>query len=267
MKKLFRYITTWLYQSLWNRGFFLCALMTCLLCFTSTVYADSLNGKEYTVLEIIAGGEKFHFLSFSSFDILQMSVNPYVTLFLPVLSSVPFVSAFCAERNSGNIRFTIARSGKFGYCSTKFFTALLSGAAVIMLGFSLYSLMICIFFPNPEQMLSDYFKLLIGMGLYGFVSVLPAVLFSAFTANPYIICCFPFILMNLYFTIVSKIQDHLRETENINMLMKMDFLYPSILKDTLFQVNYGALIYHAVLVAAVFCGFSLLMNRRCDYGQ
>ena len=267
MKKLIHHVSVELYKTLCNRSFLLCAIITCLLCFTSTVYTDSLDGKEYTVLEIITGGSKFDFLSFTSYDILQLSVNPYVTLFLPVLSSIPFVTAFCAERSCGNIRFTVTRIGKYRYCIVKFITALLSGGTAVLSGYAVFGLLICTFFPNPEQILSAYIKFLIGMGIYGAVSVLPAFLLSPFTANQYIICCFPFIFMNFYFIAVAKIQSMLLTSNHPDLFMKIDFLYPNVLKDTLFHMNAGALVYHAVLTIAVFTGFTWVMNRRLDYGQ
>lgn len=265
MKKLLHQLSVELYKTLCTRGFWLCAVIICLLCFTSIVYTDSLDGKEYTVLEIIFGTK--YDLHFTSYDILQNSVNPYVTLFLPVLSSVPFVTAFCAERSSRNIRFTVTRIGKYRYCIAKFISALLSGGTAVLLGFAVYGLLICAFFPNPEQMLSAYIRFLIGMGIYGAVSVLPAFLLSSFTANQYIICCFPFIFMNFYFTAVAKIQSMLLASDRFDLLMIIEFLYPNVLKDTLFHVNAGALVYHAVLTIAVFMGFSWVMNRRLDYGQ
>ena len=265
MKKLFHQVAVELYKTFCTRGFLLCAVITCLLCFTSVVYTDSLDGKEYTVLEIIFGTK--YDLHFSSYDILQMSVNPYVTLFLPVLSSIPFVTAFCAERSSGNIRFTVTRIGKYRYCIAKFSAALLSGGAAILSGFAVYGILICIFFPNPDHILSAYIRFLLGMGLYGAISVLPAFLLSSFTANQYIICCFPFIFMYFYFTVIAKIQSMLLASDHLDLLMRIDFLYPNVLKDTLFHVNVAALVYHAVLLIAVFAGFICVMNRRLDYGQ
>lgn len=136
MKRLKNSLAVGLYQTVCSRGFLVCALITCGLCFVSVVYADSLNGREYTVAEIIAGGSEFGFLSVTAFDILQQSVNPYLTLFLPVLSSIPFAAAFCTERSSGNLRFTVPRTGKPGYCIAKFLTAMLSGGAVTASGFA-----------------------------------------------------------------------------------------------------------------------------------
>lgn len=266
LKKLVHSISAELCKTLCSRGFLLCAIVTCLLCFTSTVYADSLDGKEYTVPEILLGGAKFD-LHFTSYDILQLSVNPYVTLFLPVLSSVPFVTAFCTERSSGNMRFTVTRIGRKQYCIVKFIAALLSGGAAVLSGFAAYSILICMFFPNPAQMLSACIRFLLGMGLYGAVSVLPAVLLAPFTENPYIICCFPFILMNFYYTAVAKLQSMLQAAARYDLLMRTDFLYPNLLKDTLFHAHAGALLYHAVLMIAVFAGFTAAMNRRLDYGQ
>lgn len=113
-------------------------------------------------------------------------------------------------------------------------------------------------------MLSACIRFLIGIGLYGAVSVLPAVLLSPFTVNPYLICCFPFLFMNLYFTAVAKIQSMLQSAGRYDLLMHTDALYPSALKDTLFRADSGVLLFYDALTASALTVFTAAMHRRLD---
>lgn len=266
MKKILNCIDSDMKKSVFSYGFVLCIFVTFLLCFTSSVYTDS-TGKEYSVLEVMADRNRFGEAFFRSIDILHYSVSPYLTIFLPVLSSIPFVTVFCAERIGGNMRFTITRSGKYTYYISKFLSAVISGGAAVTLGFVLYSGVICCYFTNEATTFSELIKVYIGMGIYGMVSVLPAFFLSSFIKNKYMICCFPFIFMHFYYTTVSKVQDILNAHEKWDVVMKMIFLYPSELKEILFNINTDTIIYHTALTVAAFIGFTIIMNRRLDYGQ
>ena len=248
-------------------GFVFCILITLLLCFASVVYTDSFTGKEYTVVEILLNKPRFKAYNFSSINILHYSVSPYLTIFLPVLSSLPYVTFFCTERLSGNIRFVISRVGKTAYYLSKFISAILSGGLAIMCGFILYSIIIIICFDNSSFVIYDYLKIYIGMFIYGVVSVFPAFFISSIVKNTYVICCFPFILMHFYYTSISKIQDHFIEIDKIDIVIKMNFLYPSELKEILFDGDKGMIVYYLVLAFITLIGFSIIMNRRLDYGE
>lgn len=267
MKKLFNSITVELRKTIFSYGFILCIVITCLLCFTSSVYTDSLTGKEYSVFEIIANKSRSVFSSFTSSQLLHASVSPYLTLFIPVLSSLPFVTGFCAERLGGNMRFVITRSCKYKYCISKFISAVLSGGTAVMAGFILYSVAVCYSFSNESLSALELIKMYTGMGIYGMISVLPAFFLSAFIKNKYMICCFPFIFMHFYYTTVSKVQDIFNARERWDIVMKMYFLYPSNIKEVLFDFNSEIIIYHAVLTVAALVGFTVIMNRRLDCGQ
>lgn len=267
MKRLINSITIELKKTIFSYGSILCIIVTFMLCFTSSVYTDGFTGKEYSVFEIMANKSRFENLLFTSSQILHVSVSPYLTIFLPVLSSVPFVTSFCAERLGGNIRFIITRNGKYIYCISKFISAVISGGIAIMLGFVLYSIAVYCSFSNEDSSVSEFIKMYIGMGLYGMISALPAFFLSSFIKNKYMICCFPFIFMHFYYTTVSKVQDIFNSHYRWDIVMKMYFLYPSNIKEILFDVNAEIIIYHVILAVAALVGFIVIMNRRLDYGQ
>lgn len=254
-------------KSIFCYGFVLCIVLTSFLCFTSIIYIDSMSGKEYSVIEIIINRENFKHLQFDSCQILHSSVNPYITMFLPVLSSIPFVICFCTERISTNIRFSIIRSGKYIYCISKFISAIISAGSCVMLGFILYSFIICFLFPNDKSNILELIKLYIGMGVYGASSVVPAFFISSFIKNKYMICSFPFVFMHFYYTTLSKIQDVLIENGKMEIVIKLSFLYPNELKEILFHKDIKMMLFYFIISVCSFIGFTLLMNRRIDYGQ
>jgi len=267
MEKIFNSITVELRKTIFSYGFILCIVITCLLCFTSSVYIDGLTGKEYSAFEVIANKSEPVFSLFTSSSLLHASVSPYLTIFIPILSSLPFVTGFCVERLDGNMRFVITRNGKYIYYISKYISAVFSGGIAVMIGFILYSAVICFVFSNESLSVTELIKMYAGMGIYGIISVLPAFFLSAFIKNKYMICCFPFIFMHFYYTTVSKVQDFFDSRHRWEIVMKMYFLYPSNIKEVLFDFNSEIIIYHAVLAVAALAGFTVIMNRRLDYGQ
>lgn len=266
MKKLMRSLSVDLRKSFFGYGFLLCTLVVFLLCFASVIFTDSQTGKEYTALEIIADKSCLPNIEFSGINILHISVNPYLTLFLPVLSSIPFVTLFCAERIGGNLRFIILRTGKTVYCLSKFLSALISGAVTVSFGFIMYSAVIlCVF--GRDCSIAELIKIYIGIAVYGAVSVLPAFFLSAFIKNKYMICCFPFIFMHFYYTAIAKLQDYFNAHDNWEAIIKISFLYTSNIKEIFFSHDTTAVIFYSALTVISFLGFYLIMNRRLDYGQ
>lgn len=211
----------------------------------------------------------FYYAQLDSVSILKSSINHYLTIFLPVLSALPFAAFFSAERTSGYIRFNIIRIGKFKYYISKFISALVSGGLAIMLGYVLYSFVILNFFSFEGVSLISALKLYIGTALYGAVSVLPAFFLSSFIKNKYIVCCLPFIFMHFYYTLISRIQSFFINNEKFEIVFKMNFLFPINIRNIFDKGNNNLLmlIYYGGLEVIFFVGFAVIMNRRCDLGE
>ena len=264
MKAFFYCLKVDLQKSIFSYGFILCIIVTFLLCFTSVIYTNT-EGQEFSAFEVLADRDNFKFVEFNSGEIIYNSISAYLTMFLPILSALPFVSFFCAERVSGYLRFNIIRCGKFSYYTSKFFTAIISGGLAIMLSYSAYAVVICIIFPNNISF-ANMVKFLAGLSLYGMISVIPAFLLSSFIKNKYLICCFPFIFMHFYFTTLTRIQSVLIDKNNWEAIVKMDFLYPDRIVRLFFGESFSCLIYNLVLAFVAYFGFIIIMNKRFDYG-
>lgn len=266
MKAFFNCLKNDLQKSIFSYGFILCIAVTFLLCFTSVIYTNT-EGREFSAFEVLADRDNFKFVMFKSTQIMQNSISPYLTMFLPILSALPYVSFFCSERLNGYLRFNITRCGKMQYYTSKFFSAIISGGLAIMLGYAAYGLVICNQFPGDQISFTEILKLIAGIGIYGMISVLPAFFLSSFIKNKYLICCFPFIFMHFYYTTISRIQDSFISKNDWQTVIKMGFLYPNGIIKIFFSENIYCLIYHVILAVVAYLCFVIIMNRRLDFGE
>ncbi|MCH5275408.1 MAG: hypothetical protein J1E65_06175 [Lachnospiraceae bacterium] len=264
MKKYLHCVVNDLKKAIFSYAFLLSILVICVLCFSSIAYMDYGKGQEYSVFEVIINKQKFAYLGLDVMRIL--SISTYLTMFLPILSALSFVSAFCSERLTGNIRFQISRVGRFPYYAAKFTAAVVSGGFTILAGYVSYAIILCAFFPVGACSVTGILKELCGVMLYGMVSVIPAFFFSAFIKNKYIVCCLPFILMHFYYTVLSRLYSYFIGKGNWEVCMIIPILYPNSVK----YLDHDALIatlYQICLSVLAFIGFICIMNRRLDYGE
>lgn len=101
-----------------------------LLCFTENIYIDSSTMQAFSVFEALFKFNRSFVeseASFCSLLVFESTFSGYSAMFLPVLASFPFVFSQSAERNSGNIRFSIFRTKRLKYYLSKFICAVLSG--------------------------------------------------------------------------------------------------------------------------------------------
>ena len=79
----------------------------------------------------------------------------------------------------------------------------------VMLGCLLFALPMLRFFPlNTGILLSSILLQWLGIFLYGAFSVLPALFISSFVRNRYLICCFPFIIVNYLYIGSRMLSNH-----------------------------------------------------------
>lgn len=270
-----------------NLGFLISVLITLALQFTNQIYVDNLTGKTYSVIEVIMQLDKSIIkenTGLSAFRILQSGVAGYFIMFIPIIAAFPFIPNFCAERNSGLIRFTIQRTGKFRYYLTKFVSAALGGGLAVLFGYLLYGMIIAVIFPSIRtydisgEELSKLTRIFIakriglvsiGIFIYGAVSAIPAFLMAAFVKNRYIITCVPFLAVYLYSTSLTKLIYDGMEKQNQRLV---DIGY-TLKPEQVTTLHYGdsmarnSLLLNLILVITSFLAFVIIMNRRRDFGE
>lgn len=260
------------------------AAITAALCFSVQVYTDNSNGRVYSVLEALLSID--HTVMAESSElipplIIGKALSGYAAMALPITAALPFVMSFISERSSGNMRFTVIRTGRVKYYLSKFFSALLSGGLAVWLGVNLFAVLVYILFPHTQstEMLADYipngvFPMLLrtaaGAFAYGAASILPAFFLCSFCTNSYIILCVPFLLKFIYETILSTVQTNSVAAGDYEIYQQTLPFYPNAIT-FLFEIPFGKdfitiITLNLLFAVTAFFAFVLVMEKRADRG-
>lgn len=220
-------------------------------------------------------------VSFCSLSVFKNALSGYSAMFLPILASFPFVSSQSAERNSGNIRFSIFRAKRLKYYLSKFICCVISGGICVMLGIMLFGIFSFFVFPGlecypsldlefyaPDGIFAEAARKLLSAFIYGCVNTLPAFFLSSFCRNRYIILCIPFLMRFMQDTAIKKIIVNTYDDNTYQTVFPFQCHAPS-------QIPYleaGAMLYSTVAVAVIsaaliLCGYIIIMERRTDKGE
>ena len=277
-------------KSMLNIGYVGAVLLTTLLCFTAKAYTYPNTAKIYTVFECIAKLDKQLFAddySFSSYLIFAKGMSGYMAMFLPIIAAFPFMTAFCAERNGGSMRFNITRTGSLRYYLSKFCSAFLCGGSAVLFGYIIFGVIVRIIFPplsqyelsaddlsfvlvNNKNELTGVLRYMLSAFLYGAISTMPALFISSFCKNSYLITCVPFMLNYVLTTMLNRIIDANLFNDNFDF-DRANAFYPSSVTNFLYIQSFDR---SAKWITAVNCsgaivtllGFIIVMNLRKDKG-
>lgn len=286
--KFFKTLRCDLNKTLVNVGFVGAILLTFLLCFTASAYTDNTNMRSYSVFEALFSLDRKFIesnMEFASRNLALIGMNGYVTLFLPIIVAFPFMVAFCTERNNGNIRFVIGRTGKMRYYFSKFVSCFLCGGLAVVIGLLLYMISVHIIFPpmssyKIDESLLEMFRqqgsdfvlharYLFSNFLNGAIATMPAFFLSSLCKNPYIITCIPFMFTYVWETVLSKITSDAIDELNFELFDKVRPFYPSS-ADLIFYtdktVAIKSIIFNSSFVLVFLVGFILIMSHTRDKG-
>jgi hypothetical protein len=222
---------------------------------------------------------------FASISVFQNGLGGYISMFLPIVVAFPFMVSFCAERNSGFMRFTISRTGCLRYYLSKFLSVIIGGGLAAMLGYAIYGAVVYGFFPNinsyqmdefmqemyPDGQVSEVLKLLLSAFIYGAITTLPAFLISSFSRNPYLITCVPFLMVYIWNTAINKLVLKAWENDDTELAQKLFDFTPDSSRNIAFLTEWNdsaqrVVIFNSALVVGVIILFSIIMNLRKDRG-
>lgn len=142
--------------------------------------------------------------------ILRRMSGGYLALFAPVITALPFVISFYAEKKSGYKRVYIFRQkSSFTYYIKKCIVGILCGGLMMVLGILLFQV---IFYSTDLILVGkygyeklkiggsiiEYIRYYSGAFVYGAMSSVLSVIICFFCKNMYFIICMPFIISYLY---------------------------------------------------------------------
>lgn len=286
--KFFKTLRCDLNKTFVNIGFVGAVLLTFVLCFTAPAYTDTSNMKMYSIFEALFSMDRKFIEShydFAANTLARMGMNGYVTLFLPIIVAFPFMVAFCTERNNGNIRFVIARTGKMRYYLSKFVSCFLCGGLAVLIGITLFMGAMHLLFPPMSSydmgteiyggmaQQSEFvlnFRYLFSNFLNGAIATMPAFFLSSFCKNPYIITCIPFMFTYVWETVMSKLMNNAIENHYSGKAFEtMTSFAPSSAQnmfDNRRHVAVTSIVFNTSFVAVFLIGFILIMSKTRDKG-
>lgn len=271
-------------KTLISAGFLAAILVTFLLCFTEDVYVDTSDMRKFSALEALFKFDRSFMESKSSFcslSVFKSALSGYSAMFLPILASFPFVFSQSAERNSGNIRFSIFRAKRLKYYFSKFLCGVISGGICVLLGVALFGIFSFFAFPRlecypdlplefyaPDGIFAEIARKLLSAFIYGCVSTIPSFFLSSFCRNRYIILCVPFLTRFMQDTATKKIIVGTYDNDVYQRVFPFQCYAPS-------QIPYleaDPMLYSTIAVAAIsavlmLCGYIIIMERRTDKGD
>lgn len=273
-----------LHKTMLSTGFVAAIFIAFLLCFTENTYIDSKTMQAFSVFEVLFKFKRSFMesnTSFYSLSVFGSAFSGYSAMFLPVLASFPFVFSQSAERNSGNIRFSIYRTKRLKYYLSKFICAVSSGGMCIMLGVLFFGIFTCCAFPGieyyphlnlenyaPDGVFAEVGKKLLSSFIYGGINAIPAFFLSSFCRNRYIILCVPFLMRFMLDTATKKITANSPDYNIYEMVFPFESYAPS-------QIPYlkaGSMLYSTIAVTVIFSavmllGYIIIMELRTDKGE
>ena len=197
-------------KAICQKGFPAAALAIGALCFSANAYFDETM-KPYTVLEAMVSLDREVIradTSLSAYMLFKGALTSgYTALFLPLVAAFPFMFSFCAERDSGMIRFTVARTERRKYYLAKFLAAMISAGGAAVCGAAVYGLVLKLAFPSilsyqvdaetldwimPYGYAGTLTLLFVRFFVLGALYALPAFVISSFCKDVYVILCVPF---------------------------------------------------------------------------
>lgn len=287
--KFLRTLRCDLEKTIVNPGFLGAVILISVLCFTASAYSDVETGKTYSVFEAIFNLDRGVIqadYTLSNVEVFSYALSGYITMFLPIIVAFPFMVSFCAERNSGFMRYTITRTGQIRYCASKFMASFLSGGLVTLFGVLLYGMIVWNVFPDissyqiPEEELMTILshgiagrvmKTLLASFLYGAVTTVPAFFIGSFCRNPYLITCLPFLIVYIWDTALMKLGAKGIENLDFDIYDKIGPFFPYGMADIVNMAEWNTrakttLLFNGVYFLLGFAGFCIVICRRTDKG-
>ena len=258
MKKCVRVAIKEIKKKCTNPVTFFCMLAIMVLCFTGVVATSASNGKSYTCIDILINADLRKRYGVTSLQMIAAAISPYMTMFVPLVASVPYVLSLDEERRKNNILFRLIRIDKKTYFISEYLSAVISAGVTVFGGMILYSFIVFAAFgslPAPDLFLS-YIKIFAGSFIYGMNSVQLAFAFSAFIENKFICCTLPYALTYAFYTFLSMITAVALKNGQFELFVKIQALYKSNLVYVFEKNDYLKI---TVIYALIIQVFSIVM--------
>lgn len=281
-----------------NYGFYLGSFFTVILCFSTSIYYDSLKNDSYSVIKSLFEFDRDFMLCdtlFCSCQVVLSGSGSWFTMFIPIISAFAFIPILCDKSATKSIRLHIFRSSKFNFFTADFISASLAGGCAVLFGFLIFILLVYVSFPNISEYTYEYrisfenylndlyspftkyrYACIIGakcfeIFIYGMLSTIPAIVLSCITKNKYIVICVPFFLKYVITQTSVKLNmqawiDFQNPNESLGIFANM--INPDSILNILHNEKMSLLLlYNLALIIIAVIIYLVIISRKGDSGE
>lgn len=253
-------------------SFFLLALALAAVCLFIPVWRD--NGEITNCLSIFFLWTREEFLAedgFQGLSLMGRVLGGYFLMFLPVVVSLAVLPILCEERESGQLRFVLPRSGKRVHAVGSLLASVFCGGLVAVLGYFIFFLFLLAHswvaggLGKIPGELGEMSSRVLGVWLYGMACAVWTYLVSIFVENRYILASVPYVLLWFLERFTSSFS-YERLEENVPLGLFVRAFGASHLFEGSLRVLYPVAVYALLAVLAVLLRLTA-MGRRDDCGR
>lgn len=115
------------------------------LCLTATGETD-VGGRQISIFSLMIRSEDAS-SQHVALELWRAGIGGWLIVFAPMLLTVGYMISLSGERQNGQIRFALMRSGKLRYCISKVCGGALAGGIIFLIGYAVFGLLMMIRFP------------------------------------------------------------------------------------------------------------------------
>lgn len=245
--------------------------------FVSTVYDSS--GMQITMFQLMMQylSEKSGMsISHSAAILWESSLSGWLTVFAPLLLTLPYIGVLSDERQNGLVQFELIRSGNLRYCVSKVLSGALYGGLAFSVGFSMLGGIFTLIFPSISAFPAEeqaiflrtslflyVLKVVAGSFIYGVFASIFGIGVAIFFRDKYMLLCLPFLLNYIYQQMLLKTVMKLGAT-NMELAEWINWFYPSQIANVSMNRYWITVM---LVVVGVYMGLLVLFYQKVKRGK
>ena len=208
------------------------------LCLTATGDMDA-GGRQISIFSLMIRPEDTN-TQHTAFELWRAGIGGWLIVFAPMLLTVGYMISLSGERQNGQIRFALMRSGKLRYCISKVCGGALAGGMIFLMGYVIFGLLMMMRFPAlstlPAEEQEIYLmgstlaveivKHLIGAFLYGMMGSLFGIGVAIIFRDKYMLICLPFMINYIYQQVLGKLTTDCMVAEKYEKITWIEAMKP-----------------------------------------
>ncbi|MCI6536680.1 MAG: hypothetical protein MR443_03405 [Lachnospiraceae bacterium] len=208
------------------------------LCLTATGETD-VGGRQISIFSLMIRSEDAS-SQHVALELWRAGIGGWLIVFAPMLLTVGYMISLSGERQNGQIRFALMRSGKLRYCISKVCGGALAGGIIFLIGYAVFGLLMMIRFPllstlpveeqefylMGSSLAMEVVKYLIGAFLYGMTGSLFGIGVAIVFRDKYMLICLPFMINYIYQQVLSKLSLECWASENYEKITWIEAMKP-----------------------------------------